>query len=302
MPIYFKTKIQETSFDMTGENDDIILTMKAQLEGIASIPPSCQKWIFKGRILTDDMTLGEAGIEENNTVIVLKTTAASPPSPVPQPVDSSIASAPSYVNTRVFDEAMFILLQNSEDAVLAAVQLLNTISSNILKNPMDEKYRKLNRTKKAFSSKIGSVSGGDRVMVALGFQLVADDWILFPTAEAWENLLACQTKLDRFAVKLSIASSENSEITATAPKEEAALAQKDSSGSTLEENLNPMNIALVQQLLALAMQAKSTEESTSTHAETNSASSTHTEESTTSNAEDTNSASCVSDAETKHEK
>ena len=49
MTVRFKAKIQEINYDLAGEREDFILTLKAQLEGIANIPPASQKWIFKGR-------------------------------------------------------------------------------------------------------------------------------------------------------------------------------------------------------------------------------------------------------------
>jgi hypothetical protein len=104
--------------------------------------------------------------------------------------------------SRQFDQAMYMLLGNSEDVVKNAITILGKIVGNIIANPMEEKYRKLPRTNKAFSSKVGNVNGGNQCMTALGFQLRGDDWILEPNPVAWDNLVACQGKIQKFLVKL----------------------------------------------------------------------------------------------------
>ena len=40
-------------------------------------------------------------------------------------------------------------------------------------------------------------------MMALGFTLTAEEWVLTPSEQAWNNLVACQTKLQAFNSKLS---------------------------------------------------------------------------------------------------
>jgi len=110
------------------------------------------------------------------------------------------ASAPvsPFVPVPAFDQGMLELLSNPESAAKEAVILLLKVITNIVDHPMEEKYRKLKSSNAAFSKKIGSLRGGSACMIAVGFLLVGEEWVLQPSAEAWDVLLACQAKLDRF--------------------------------------------------------------------------------------------------------
>jgi hypothetical protein len=115
---------------------------------------------------------------------------------------------------------MFQLLENpDENIILNAVTLLLKIISNILSNPNEEKYRKISKVNAAFSKRLGALTGGSSCMEALGFILQGDDWVLVPSGEAWENLLACKKKLEKFSEKLalSLASKPASNATSAPP-------------------------------------------------------------------------------------
>jgi len=118
--------------------------------------------------------------------------------------------------------AMFALLESSEDIVKNALGLLAKIIANIVSNPMEEKFRRIGRNNAAFSKKLGAVPGGTSCMEALGFRLVQDDWILDANAEAWDNLVACQTKLNRFNDNLQQSSPARSNSSADSKAEVVA--------------------------------------------------------------------------------
>jgi hypothetical protein len=116
---------------------------------------------------------------------------------------------------------------------------------------MEEKYRRLSRTNAAFSKKVGSLKGGSNCMMALGFSLEGDEWVLTPSAQAWENLMACKGKLERFAHKLNqtLGSEKTTAIPAAAPAIPAAAPAVAATSSPPVPSIDPANLVLMQQLL-----------------------------------------------------
>jgi hypothetical protein len=192
--VSFKVKINETTHDLNDiDATNFIIDAKSKVESITGVPKSNQKWVYKGRILTDQMTISEANIIDGNTVIVMRTAqpaASDTPSksPIPSPSVSPVnaANVPSFIgtvpSTAKFDLAMRDLLSSNTDEIVVktTVSLLLKVISNIISNPLDAKYRRLNRTNAAFSKKVGSVTGGNNCMIALGFQVEGEEWVLTP--------------------------------------------------------------------------------------------------------------------------
>jgi ubiquilin len=200
--VSFKVKINETTHDLNDiDGTNFIIDAKSKVENITGVPKSNQKWVYKGRILPDQMTITEANIIDGNTVIVMRTAQPQPvaadtpsKSPLPSPSQGNsvspmnAANVPSFMgnvpSTARFDTAMRDLLnQNTDETVVkTTVSLLLKVISNIISNPLDAKYRRLNRTNAAFSKKVGSVTGGNNCMIALGFQIEGEEWVLTPNA------------------------------------------------------------------------------------------------------------------------
>merc|ERR1712216_829208 len=107
----------------------------------------------------------------------------------------------AHVPVPAFDRSMGVLLSNEESKAKEAVILLLKIISNIIDHPLEEKYRKIKCTSKAFSTKLGALRGGNACIEALGFVVMGEEWVLAPSASAWDTLLACQAKLDRFMAR-----------------------------------------------------------------------------------------------------
>lgn len=83
---------------------------------------------------------------------------------------------------------------------LTAVQTIEKIVSNIVTQPMEEKYRSLKKSNAAFQRKLGGKNGGDAVMRAAGFTVETREegieyYALQASADAWPKLLATQSTL-----------------------------------------------------------------------------------------------------------
>ena len=260
--VSFKVKIGEQVYQVENVASELhIAEVKATVEILSTCPRAQQKWIYKGRILVDDVTVHDAGIEEGNTVIVMKTASAiassatrsnpTPTVPTAAPIPSSSISSSSVpiperrVSTARFDAAMGELLQHPDVLVQSAVTVLLKIATNVAMNPMEEKYRRLNRTNAAFSKKLGDLKGGNNCMMALGFHLERDEWVLIPSADAWDNLMACKTKLERFSHKL------NQSIGGVPATGAVPVAAPSTTSSTQppQPPIDPANLLIVQQLL-----------------------------------------------------
>lgn len=237
--INFKAKVGEQSFDVSGNVDDIIGHLKMQLEKQMQnlqtpIPAIFQRWIYQGRILNNDHLLSQSGLKEGHTVIVMRTNTPSaiPPrqSKLPEGIsdiideeeiikkisaldtsvsDTSVSTnvplsslSSLEVSSNAFDQAMLKIFQNSTAEVKSAINLLQKIAENIMNQPHEEKYRKISGENKSFREKLGRLIGCSEIMISLGFTLIDGDWILYPTASAWDNLVDCKNKLSKFALKL----------------------------------------------------------------------------------------------------
>ena len=216
-----KAKIGEVTHTISVENDSTpISELKLSLENLTQIPSASQKWIYQGRILNEKSTIKECNLQNDSCVIVIKTATAqpiaSPPTQVPsnssqQQTYTSPFQPPVQVSTVLFDQSMHLLLNNPEETVDEAVTLLVKICNNIITNPNEEKYRKVNNTNAIFTKKIGTIDGGLQCMEGIGFQLIGSDWILQPSELAWEVLLKCKSKLDAFLVRLKQFKQQESE-------------------------------------------------------------------------------------------
>lgn len=272
--VNFRVKIGEAVHDVNDVLVDFLVTeVKSTVEVLSDCPRAQQKWIYKGRILGDELSIRDAGIEEGTTVIVMKTAAVAatsssaggirsapssglgmaPPMPISQPI---------RVSTEMFDAAMLELLHNPDVAVQGAVGVLLKIVSNIATFPMEEKYRRLNRTNAAFSKKVGSLKGGSNCMLALGFSLEGDEWVLIPNAQAWENMMACKGKLERFANKLNQTLGTAERNTAVIPAAAPAIPAAAAASSPPQAPIDPANLLVMQQLLQ-TMQLQQQQQSTS---------------------------------------
>jgi len=173
--------------------------------------------VYKGRVLEDDASLGYCEVKSGDCIIGIKTKVVTRVDPATAAAAAAAAAtaaqaqAPglptSSVATVVFDAAMHELLaHNGENlpGVQACVATLLRICENVISQPMVDKFRRVPSTNATFRTKVGLLQGGPAAMRALGFALneATADWTLVPSAEAWENLVACHDKLSRFQKRL----------------------------------------------------------------------------------------------------
>lgn len=83
---------------------------------------------------------------------------------------------------------------------MTAVTTLEKILSNIIGNPMEDKYRRVKKMNAAFQKRLGGLVGGDDAMKAAGFTTKVDGgeevYIMHASAEGWPFLLATKATVD----------------------------------------------------------------------------------------------------------
>ena len=189
----------------------------------------------------------------------LPSTSSLPLASTSTPLSSTTIFQQPSVSSLAFDNAMIILLDNNNDQTVIenALNIINKIIMNIISNPHSDKYRKISKTNKAFSEKIQNVKGGEEIMLALGFQIVSNDYILHPTSDAWNNLIASKTKLDKFLMKLQQSSSSSSSSSSPeSPKKVSSSTELKSNSNNDDNDTNNESalLALQQMLSILALQ------------------------------------------------
>lgn len=235
--------------DLEEDESSLILLLKEKLsEAVgADLPSTSQKWIYKGRVLDDQHTISEEGFIDGDTVHVVKTAVS---------VSSATAAAAPEANVRSFvpvpqfDQAMrsFLSMHSSADDIKMSLSTIHKIVSNIVKNPYEEKYRKVRSSNALIQRKLVSVSGALAVLEAVGFvRTTQEEYSINISAAAWDNLVACQRKLELFLQKV-----ENETNSSASP-----ISNNPTSDSQLKENQPNEQQAMQQLLVALAAAAAS---------------------------------------------
>jgi hypothetical protein len=146
-------------------------------------------------------------------------------------------------------------LHASPADVAPSLSTILKIISNIIKNPYEEKYRKIKTSNKLIQLKIVSVSGALEVLVATGFAPMGEEYVMTISPVAWEVLVSCQRKLDLFLKKLE--SVDESALKASTEPPAKISAPASSIGTTGTGSgaggVDPQQSAALQQfLMALA--------------------------------------------------
>lgn len=194
-------------------------TKASQLRQVAAdatkIPLSGIKLIFRGRIIqNDDKVISEYNVENDCVIHCLG-------KPAPNDTSSSSAgaafsttstsSATEGTTTSSMKSALKALKsKNTTDVTITAYNTLSKVVENILKNPNEEKYRKLKQSNAAFGRRLGNVQGGHDVMLAVGFISEIPDgadelhYVLKPNADAWNTLVNSKKFIDEAISQLNI--------------------------------------------------------------------------------------------------
>jgi hypothetical protein len=200
-----------SSYDLEDDGSTTIQVLKEQLsKDISSeqLSPNNQKWIYKGKVLLDVNTLLTSGFTDGDTIHVLQTAIATEAAP---PTVSQSQITPTYFPVPQFDHAMgsYLSMHSSPADISPSLSTILKIISNIIKNPYEEKYRKIKSTNNLIQKKIVSVPGALNVLLATGFAPVGEEYVMTISPSAWEVLVACQRKLDEFLKKLEQSTPES---------------------------------------------------------------------------------------------
>ena len=79
-----------------------------------------------------------------------------------------------------------------------ALTTISKLLSNIINNPMEEKYRKVKRGNAAFTKRLGRLSHSHDVMMSIGFitENNEGEYVLVPNVDAWPKLTLCKKVID----------------------------------------------------------------------------------------------------------
>jgi hypothetical protein len=198
--------------------------LRQQAAEVTKIPLETLKLIFRGRLIVNNDTqlaVSEFKLEDGSVLHcmgkpapALSTAEAGVPSQAPSTTNETASAAAALPTSRLpfnaFPSAPVSASEPTTDPLqaalatlraglspadyLTAVQTLEKIVSNIVTQPMEEKYRSLKKSNAAFQRKLGGKRGGDELMKAAGFIVESRDGIeyyaLQASAEAWPKLVA----------------------------------------------------------------------------------------------------------------
>lgn len=208
--------------------------LRQAISSQTKIPMESLRVIYRGRLISNDdqkNAVAEYKLEENSVLHCMgkpqtttpETTISSTPAsstatatPTTTTTATPVASASTSSTTTVdpLPEAIRKLqVQNSQSDYATAVSTLNKILSNIVKNPMEEKYRQMKKSNPAFQRRLGGLHGGHECMLAAGFVIESQDgqdvYVMQASADKWPQLQAAHMTVERAAQQSTTASLAN---------------------------------------------------------------------------------------------
>lgn len=106
---------------------------------------------------------------------------------------NSITQAPSSLTAALNK----IKTSYSASDYKTALTTLSKLLSNVIQNPMEDKYRKVKNTNAAFQKRLGRLNGANDAILSIGFTTVGEEYVLQPSPDAWPKLLASKSTLDQ---------------------------------------------------------------------------------------------------------
>lgn len=236
------------------------------------IPLSSLRLIFRGRMIKDDESsevVPEYKLESDCVLHCLGKPAEDSSSTNPPPTVSStagssvtvgmggqpVAQAPGQGGDPLKLGINTLMASNSPAVFLTAVSTLEKILSNIIANPLEEKYRKVKRQNAAFQKRLGGLAGGDAAMRAAGFVVETQDgeevYMMHASPDAWPKLVSAKAVID---AALQEAKSNDSAAPANPPMVPTSLGGTmpgtfPSNFAGMPGGMNPsMNAAMAQML------------------------------------------------------
>lgn len=197
--------------------------LRKSVSEATKIPSASLRLIFRGRMIGDDATkqvVSDFKLEEGSVIHCMGKPVkdGAPPSSAPTSSAAAVPSAAtmpagSRVTIQPSSAASAASTPNSIEAALQSLRSLNTpadyqtavstldkVLSNIIDNPLEEKYRRVKKHNPAFQRRLGGIRGGDAAMIAAGFvsQMDGSDevYMIQASAEAWPKLLATKATVE----------------------------------------------------------------------------------------------------------
>jgi len=195
--------------------------LRSQVATTTKIPLGQLRLIFRGKMIKDNEdqnVIDEYKLEQDCVLHCMgkpsadPTPAAPPAAAVSAPsvsMEAPSAAAAASSTTPIspadpLQQALDMLRTNSAspDVYTTAVITLNKVLSNIIANPMEEKYRKVKVHNAAFGKRLGNLVGGRQAMLALSFTQTTDEsgtqiYLLSASPEAWPALQQAKAKIEQ---------------------------------------------------------------------------------------------------------
>lgn len=206
--------------------------LRKQASEATKIPIGSLRLIFRGKIIGEsgttkaveefklnaDCVIHCMGKPQVSAAPAAEAAAASPAaaaagSSVTIQPPSNAAAAPASANTL---QTAFTTLRSSNppQTYMTAVTTLDKILSNIISNPMEEKYRRVKKQNAAFQKRLGGLMGGDDALKAAGFVVEVDGaeevYIMHASAEKWPALVVTKTAVEGAVREAQAAANQSS--------------------------------------------------------------------------------------------
>ena len=203
--------------------------LRCQVTNVTNIPKESLRLIFRGRLIGDDdknSVVDEYKIEEDSVIHCMGKPEEDEKAPSTSAATAAVSTGSEVALSQVSlassggtppdslgNSLELLRSRNSSSEYETAVSTLTKIVGNIAANPMEEKYRRVKVANAAFQRRLGSLSGGEACMRAVGFVLdesgTENYYVMHPNPEAWPKLMECKTKLETASREAKSAASSN---------------------------------------------------------------------------------------------
>jgi PUB domain/Ubiquitin family len=214
--------------------------LRQQAAEATKIPVASIKIIFRGRLIADSDNLSavaEYKLEEGSVLHCMGKPATEGSTPTStmsaatilptvsvQPYATATATVPAAAAATAEADPLKAALtvlrtSNSPTVYQTAVTTLDKLLSNILQNPMEEKYRSLKVENPAFQRRLGGVPGGDAAIKACGFTVETveagdDRYVMAASPEKWPALLASKATVEQAVAQANLLANNHSSTAA----------------------------------------------------------------------------------------
>lgn len=147
---------------------------------------------------------------QNRTAVPPLSTANASSTATTENVTATVNENPSATTpTLALLNALEELRASNPPSVYAtAVATLEKVLTNIVANPMEEKYRRVKRQNPAFRKRMGGLNGGHACMLACGFtveqQATEEVYQLRASADRWNNLVETTEMVSEASTKAKV--------------------------------------------------------------------------------------------------